>query len=509
MPAQPAAVPNTDTGADADADAVPRYQTICAAVARLAARAGAPAYLVGGTVRDRLLRMPLTDLDIVIIGDAPALARRLADQMNAGLTIHPRFGTATVAISDTDTAAAANAITTIDLVTARRETYPRPGALPVVEPGSLHDDLARRDFTINAMAIPLTPDAARAVVDPNNIVDPHNGRADLTAGVIRILHPQSFRDDPTRILRAARYAARFNFPLAADTLPPLRQALADHALDTISGDRIRHELERILNEPSPASALRLADRWGILAAIHPDLTARHLPDPNAARQRSQLDGSTSTVIPATSTVIPATSTVIPAQAGTCLAESAGSPARPPEKNPCHAAAQPASTDRQPDSDLDLDSDSASPLTWLAMLAWPLPAPAARALARRLNAPAAWTRLLDDTARLAALLPALAIPGQPPSAICALLDRIAPPALAAGAALFPDAAAANTIARYRNEWQPITPRLNGADLIRLGIPPGPAVDETLRALRQARLDGAAPTIEDERRLASRRATAATA
>lgn len=441
MPTQPAAVPNTDT----DADAIPRYQTICAAVARLAARVGAPVYLVGGTVRDRLLGMPLTDLDIVIIGDAPALARRLADTIPGRLTIHPRFGTATVAIFDADNDNA-DAIATVDLVTARRETYPRPGALPIVQPGSLQDDLARRDFTINAMAIPLTPDddagrpatkpdaAALPIIAPHNIVDPHNGRADLTAGVIRILYPQSFRDDPTRILRAARYAARFNFPLVDDTRPLLRQALADHALAAISGDRIRHELERLFSEPSPAAALRLADRWGILAAIHPDLTARHLPDPNAAGK--------------------------------------------------------------PDSDVN----SASPLTWLAMLAWPLPAPAARALATRLNAPAAWTRLLDDTARLAALIPGLAQPGLLPSEICALLDGISPPALAAGAALFPDAESARIIARYRREWQPITPRLNGADLLRLGIPPGPAVGEALRALRRARQDGAAPTIADECRLA---------
>ena len=427
MPTPTAASANTNANADADA--------LCAAVARLAARAGAPAYLVGGTVRDRLLGMPLTDLDIVIIGDAPALARRLADTMPARLTTHPRFGTATIAIPNTDTDTAA-AIATIDLVTARRETYPRPGALPIVQPGSLQDDLARRDFTINAMALPITPDddagcpAGLPIVDFHNIVDPHHGRADLTAGVIRILHPQSFRDDPTRILRAARYAARFNFPLAEDTRPLLRQALADHALAAISGDRIRHELERTFNEPSPAAALRLADRWGILAAIHPALTASHLPDRNPISK----------------------------------------------------------------------SDSASPLTWLAMLAWPLPAPAARALAARLNAPAAWTRLLDDTARLAAILPSLARPGRPPSEICALLDGIAPPALAAGAALHPDTPAARIITRYRREWQPIAPRLNGSDLLNLGVPSGPAVGEALRALRRARQDGAAPTIEDERRLA---------
>ena len=159
-------------------------------------RAGLAAYLVGGPVRDRLLGIPATDLDITVVGDAPRLAQRLADELGGKLTVHHRFGTATV---DTDSV-------TVDLVTARRETYRYAGALPDVQPGVIEDDLARRDFTINAMAIPVTG-------DESDLVDLHGGTRDLAAGLVRVLHDLSFRDDPTRMLRAVRYAARFGFEI--------------------------------------------------------------------------------------------------------------------------------------------------------------------------------------------------------------------------------------------------------------------------------------------------------
>ena len=240
-------------------DADPQLQTACDAVRRLAAQTGVAAYLVGGPVRDRLLGAPVKDLDIAVVGDAPALAARLANAIAGRLTVHHRFGTATVTAPGI----------AIDLVTARRETYPDPGALPEVQAGSINDDLARRDFTVNAMAVPIAGNAA-------DILDPYGGRADLAAGVIRALHRQSFRDDPTRILRAARYAARFSFRIAGDTLNELRAALSCGAMSTLTGDRVRHELERIWQEPSPLAALRYACDLGALAAIHPSLSVRHL-----------------------------------------------------------------------------------------------------------------------------------------------------------------------------------------------------------------------------------------
>lgn len=229
-------------------------------VQRLADEAGVSAYLVGGPVRDQLLGLPLQDLDISVVGDAVALAARLADVVGGRLTVHRRFGTATVDAQDA----------TVDLVTARRETYHRPGSLPDVQPGSITDDLARRDFTVNAMAVPLSGNLGQ-------LVDPHGGQDDLRARVIRVLHQRSFSDDPTRIVRAARYAARLGFRIADDTLPALNQALPG-AMSTISGDRVRHELERIFQEDRPLPVLRLAGELGILASIHPSLSVNHLPE---------------------------------------------------------------------------------------------------------------------------------------------------------------------------------------------------------------------------------------
>ena len=141
-------------------------------------------YLVGGPVRDALLGRPVRDLDFTVAGDALVLAAELQGELGGQWRTHPRFGTASGCIGGQR----------IDLAGARRERYARPGALPQVAPGTLQDDLARRDFSINAMALPL------AGVRPR-VVDYGGGPADLAAGVIRTLHPGSFRDDPTRMLR--------------------------------------------------------------------------------------------------------------------------------------------------------------------------------------------------------------------------------------------------------------------------------------------------------------------
>ena len=229
-------------------------------VQRLADESGASAYLVGGPVRDSLLGLPVKDLDISVVGDAPALAARLAEAAGGRLTAHQRFGTATVATEGA----------VVDLVTARRETYHRPGSLPDVQRGDITDDLARRDFTVNAMAVPLCGNLGQ-------LVDPHGGQDDLRAKVIRVLHQRSFVDDPTRIVRAARYSGRLGFPIADDTLPALNKALPG-AMSTVSRDRVRHELERIFQEDHPLPVLRLAGELGILTSIQPSLSVSHLPE---------------------------------------------------------------------------------------------------------------------------------------------------------------------------------------------------------------------------------------
>lgn len=196
-------------------------------------------YLVGGAVRDLLLGRGRADLDLVVVGDAAALATRLGGDP----VEHERFATAKVRRDGH----------AVDIATARSESYPRPGALPEVEPaGDIETDLARRDFTINAMALPLQGEAA--------LIDPHNGRGDLEAGLLRVLHESSFADDPTRALRAARYAARFGFAPAPQTATLIRST----DLDTVSADRQRAELLRLAAEPGAVRGLELLAEWGLV-----------------------------------------------------------------------------------------------------------------------------------------------------------------------------------------------------------------------------------------------------
>jgi len=177
-------------------------RAVLAEAAQLAAAHGARAYLAGGVVRDlwRGDTAPARDLDVVIEGDGPAVARALAHALGGTLVEHERFLTASVA----------TAHGRVDVVTARTERYERPGALPRVLPGSLAQDLRRRDFTVNAMAVELASTTF-------GLLDPLGGVADLERGRLRILHPLSFVEDPTRMLRAARYAARLGFALAPET----------------------------------------------------------------------------------------------------------------------------------------------------------------------------------------------------------------------------------------------------------------------------------------------------
>ncbi len=225
--------------------------------------AGTPIYLVGGAVRDLLLGRSPLDLDLVLAGDALGWARRLAARQGWRVTGHAAFGTATIHLP-AELAPLPPANPGLDFVTARRETYPQPGQLPLIMPADLPADLARRDFTINAMALALDPSAP-------TLLDPHGGQADLEAEKIRVLHKDSFRDDPTRILRAARYAARFEFRVAPQTAGWITESLAAGMLDQLTPARIWHELARTLAEATPGPALALLQAWGVPACIAPGL----------------------------------------------------------------------------------------------------------------------------------------------------------------------------------------------------------------------------------------------
>ncbi len=220
--------------------------------AALAAQIKRPLYLVGGPVRDLLLDRPITDLDLTVEGEAIDLAQRLAKKLRGSIKTHDRFGTAKVILPTRS----------IDLATTRTETYAQPGALPAVTPGNLQSDLIRRDFSINAIAIRLDGDHF------GELIDLYQGAADLKRGLMRVLHAQSFVDDPTRIFRAARFAQRFNFKIDDATLNLMPAALP--IIDRVSGDRLRREFESIFKEDQPDKALALLDQWGILKQIDPE-----------------------------------------------------------------------------------------------------------------------------------------------------------------------------------------------------------------------------------------------
>ena len=228
-----------------------------AALGGLAAERGEQALMIGGCVRDLLREHTPNDIDVVIAGDAASLAREAARVLGGSASVHPAFGTAHWVLESG---------VEIDLASARTEYYATPGALPtVVTPGDLRQDLCRRDFTINMMAISLRP------VDRGRLVDPYDGRADLTAGVLRVVHGLSFLDDPTRFFRAARFAARLDLTLAAGTATLLTEAL--QAGVSITQQRIGAELSRIFSEATAVAAVRLLCDWGVLGWIAPVLAA--------------------------------------------------------------------------------------------------------------------------------------------------------------------------------------------------------------------------------------------
>ncbi len=230
-----------------------------------------PIYVVGGFVRDLLLRRENLDLDIVIEGDAIAFAQYLTDKWDGRLQSHRKFGTATVTRPDGFK---------IDFVSARSETYEHPAALPLVRWGTIEDDLYRRDFSMNALAMDLNPDSFGALVDCTD------GLKDLRAGNIRVLHNQSFIHDPTRIFRAIRYEQRYGFQIVENDQTLIREAIRQGVLEFVSGQRIRNEIDCILAEETVPRTVQRLREFDLFRAIQPkwsvpvDFTTRW----NAARK---------------------------------------------------------------------------------------------------------------------------------------------------------------------------------------------------------------------------------
>jgi tRNA nucleotidyltransferase (CCA-adding enzyme) len=225
-----------------------------------------PAYLVGGFVRDLLLGRENRDLDVVVEGDGPAFARALGERLGARVRVHEAFLTAVVKEPD-------GAV--VDVASARSEFYRAPAVLPEVESSALRQDLYRRDFTINTMALKLGPEG------PVELVDSFGGQRDLKDGVLRVLHSLSFIDDPTRVLRAVRLSLRLGFTISPETLRLVAVAVGEGIFEQLSGGRLREELDLLLADPDHAlRGLERLDELGVLQAVHPalrlDAARRHV-----------------------------------------------------------------------------------------------------------------------------------------------------------------------------------------------------------------------------------------
>jgi len=233
-------------------DLSPALQRILHQAGGLAAEMGFHAYAVGGMVRDLLLGSRHLDLDIVIEGDGIRFAGSLADCLHAKVKSHEHFGTASITLPDH---------LRLDIATSRTEFYGRPAMLPRVTPGSIRDDMHRRDFTINAMAVSLMPG------EFGHLLDYFHGVRDLRERHIRVLHEQSFMDDPTRIFRAVRFETRLGFRIVRSTEQLLVEALSGFILLELEDYRIATELRLILEEPDPATPLKRLAELGIIDGL--------------------------------------------------------------------------------------------------------------------------------------------------------------------------------------------------------------------------------------------------
>ena len=366
--------------------------------------------LVGGPVRDALMGLTVHDLDFVLEGDAPALAREVAAELGGDVVSHHAFGTASVNLEHDR----------VDIVTARKETYPHPGALPQVYPGTISDDLARRDFSINAMAV-------RLGAEHEGFIDPHGGMADLKAGVVRALHPGSFVDDPTRIFRAARYEKRLGFRIETETLLWMKESVASGGVQRLTPDRVRHEIEHILEERSPGPPLSRLAELGVLSQLAPGFSS--LP---AVERLTSAKGE------------------------------------------------------------------ATPMAYLAALAYPLTPAQVEVLIGRLNMPSSWARVARDAVVLREIEEELASPGISNSRVAHLLLGKSEDAIRATALVSHSPVIAQLLEEFLVKLRLLFPKLDGNDMLALGVPHGPRVGWMLRELTDAKLDGLVNTIEDERR-----------
>lgn len=423
-------------------------------------------YVVGGFVRDLLLKIPSTelelqanqtdehskfDLDIVIEGDAILFAHHIQRKFGGKVVIHRQFGTAKWLLSHPempiDRASLLSALEqnnpdiqlpeSLDFVTARTEFYTAPTVLPTVESSSIKLDLHRRDFTINTLALCLNPNRWGILLDF------YGGVNDLHKRIIRVLHSISFIDDPTRILRAVRYEQRFNFLIEERTLELLHDAR--ELLKRVTAARIRHELQRIFLETLPEHALLRLGELGVLSEIHPELPRDGWISEIFPRLRGLLAGSVSA----------------------------------PNWVTDYLTAEPIGR-----------------LYWSLMTLHMLKQ-ALSELNSRLQWDKATERLIWDMHELELAAVELSQPNLPPSRFVQNLDKVALHALALFWVVHKDEERLRTgIEKYHDEWRLVRAQTTAKELEALNIAPGPIYSLILEGLRAARLDGEVVTKENE-------------
>lgn len=405
-------------------------------VKRLADDTGVSLYLVGGAVRDLLLGLNSSDLDFVIEPDAIRFARLFfAQQAGGDLVVHDRFGTAMWEPPERIFPRS------IDFVTARKERYAEPAALPTVTPSGIKDDLFRRDFTINALAIQL--DGERY----GRLIDQHHGHADLKNGVIRILHPDSFVDDPTRIWRAVRYAERLRFEIEPRTEQAIPAGLTAHT--RLSADRIRHELEKVLEEDERCAEILLhLDRIGLLRSISERL---RVPSVLADRLRQLMP-------------------LFQSEPKSGLIEKR-------RDSRFHLLLWGIES-ADPAENLEIEAEISETLR----------------LSKELTQTWRWLRETAD--RFAQADPGVVI--EPLEVVQRLNKRSHLDLQLLELRLRPYRLGHTLLTRYQAEWGQVKVSLNGHDLIKMGVQPGPRLGELLDALYGAKLKGGIPLVEDERR-----------
>ena len=401
----------------------------------LAQEMGYPLYVVGGFVRDLLLGAPTLDMDLVVEGDAIKLARRLARDIGAHTRSHGQFGTAKIILVGRE---AEFGIPFLDFATARLEFYAYSAALPEVEDSSIKADLHRRDFTINTLAIRLDSDHY------GELLDFYGGEQDLKDKLIRVLHSLSFIEDPTRILRAARFEQRLGFTIETRTAELIDNALP--MLSRVSGERIRHELYLILREQEPENALCRLHRLDVLAHIEPHLGCDERVQALFARLRQTMtDGLWD----------------VPAENG-----------RP------------------------------APGLYLALLTAHLQRRDLLALIDRLHIFHNDLKLLRQAIDLHDREADLDRPGLSNHAIYALLHRFSPAAVLVRWLCTDSERVRDRLWRYDKELRLIQPVVDGAYLVSLDLKPSPLFSRLLDAVRDAHLDGEIHTVDEEKALIAR-------